>query len=129
MNSGYITEAVIARLHHSDPQAIARNAGPRLLRDIETSLHVALEHVQDLAEAFLIMERHGPGTNALLSLVSRERAAGHVVIIVNQDGQPTIIEGQAWGPAYLQNVYTSAAQAAARYGEDAEVGLALIPQP
>ena len=40
MNSGYIPEAILARLHQTNSEAIAANAGPRLLRDIVASLRV-----------------------------------------------------------------------------------------
>src|SRR5205823_3073538 len=96
MNSGYIPEAILARLHQTNPEAIARNAGPRLLRDIEASLHVKLQKVTDFAEVFQLMADSALGTSALLLILDQRTVNAHVVLIVNANGLPAIIEGQSW---------------------------------
>lgn len=127
MNSGYITEAIVARLRGTHPAAVAQNAGPRLLRDIEASLGVQLQKVADFDEVFGRLASHGPGTHALLLILGRHDVNAHVVVITNQKGVPTIIEGQSWGPAYPAGVLTSAAQAQARYGTAVDLKMGLIP--
>jgi hypothetical protein len=129
MNSGYITEALIARLHNTNPEAVAPNMGPRLLRDIEASLRVKVEKVADFAEAFALVSSHGPGTNALLLILAKKDVRAHVVIITNHNGVPTIIEGQSWGPTYPQGVFTSPVQAQERYGTEVDLKLGIIPSP
>jgi hypothetical protein len=127
MNSGYITEAIVARLHGTNPVAVALNAGPRLLRDIEASLQVKLKKVADFAEVFQLVANYGPGTHALLLILGRHDVNAHVVVITNQKGVPTIIEGQSWGPTYPADVFTSPTEAQARYGTAVDLKLGIIP--
>jgi hypothetical protein len=127
MNSGYIPEAILARLHQTNPEAIARNAGPRRLRDIEASLHVKLQKVADFAEVFQLMAGHTPGTCALLLILDRHTVNAHVVLIVNSGGTPTILESQSWGPTYPADTFTTPAQAQARYGTAVDLKLGVVP--
>ncbi|MFD2721273.1 toxin glutamine deamidase domain-containing protein [Hymenobacter monticola] len=129
MNSGYIPEAILARLHQTNPEAIALNAGPRLLRDIEASLRVQLQQVADFAEVFRLMADSAPGTSALLLILDRHTVSAHVVLIVNPDGAPLIIEGQSWGPTYPADTFTTPAQAQARYGAAVDLKLGVVPPP
>ena len=129
MNSGYIPEAILARLHQTNPEAIALNAGPRLLRDIEASLHVKLQKVADFAEVFQLMADSTPGTCALLLILDRQTVNAHVVLIVNPNGAPAIIEGQNWGPTYPADTFTTPAQAQARYGAAVDLKLGVVPPP
>jgi len=127
MNSGYITDALMARLRQPDSEAVALNQGPRLLRDIEASLRVKSQKIADFSEAFRLIDSHGPNTHGLLVILSRLDVSTHVVIITNYAGPPTIIEGQSWGPAYPQAAYTSPAEAEARYGTAVDLRLGIIP--
>lgn len=127
MNSGYIPEAILARLHQTNPEAIAATAGPRLLRDIEASLRVKLQKVADFAEAFQLMAGSAPGTSALLLILDRATVNAHVVLILNFNGEPTIIEGQSWGPTYPADAFTTPAAAQARYGSAIDLRLGIIP--
>ena len=129
MNSGYIPEAILARLHQTNPEATARNAGPRLLRDIEASLRVKLQKVADFAEVFELLAGSAPGTCALLLILDRQTVNAHVVLIVNPNGAPAIIEGQSWGPAYPADTLTTPAQAQARYGAAVDLKLGVVPPP
>jgi len=129
MNSGYIPEAILARLHQTNPEAIARNAGPRRLRDIEASLHVQLQKVADFAEVFRLIAGSAPSTCALLLILDRQTVSAHVVLIVNPDGAPLIIEGQSWGPTYPADTFTTPAQAQARYGAAVDLKLGVVPPP
>lgn len=129
MNSGYIPEAILARLHQTNSEAIAANAGPRLLRDIEASLRVKLQKVADFAEVFQLMARGEPGTCALLLILDRQTVNAHVVVIVNANGAPTVIESQSWGPAYPQDTFTTPAEAEARYGAAVDLKLGMVPSP
>lgn len=129
MNSGYIPEAILARLHRTNPDAIAANAGPRLLRDIEAGLRVKLQKATDFADVFQQLARHEPGTNALLLILDQQTVNAHVVLITNANGMPTIIEGQQWGPTYPQDTFTTPAEAAARYGPTVDLKLGIIPHP
>ena len=127
MNSGYITDALMARLHGTDPTAVAQNAGPRLLRDIEASLRVKPKKVADFTEVFHLMAGYGAGTYALLLILGQHDVSAHAVIITNPNGVPTIIEGQQWGPTYPQDIFTSPAEAEARYGTAVDLRLGIIP--
>ena len=127
MNSGYITDALMARLRQPNSEAVALNQGPRLLRDIEASLQVKSQKITDFAEAFRLIDSHGPNTHGLLVILSRPDVSTHVVIITNYAGPPTIIEGQSWGPTYPQTAYTSPADAEARYGTAVDLRLGIIP--
>jgi hypothetical protein len=127
MNSGYITEALMARLRHPGSEAVALNQGPRLLRDIEASLGAKSQPIANFEEAFRLIASHGPNTHGLLVILSRADVSTHVVIITNYAGPPTIIEGQSWGPAYPQSAYTSPAEAEARYGTAVDLRLGIIP--
>lgn len=127
MNSGYITEALVARLRDPASEAVAPNKGPRLLRDIEASLHVKPQPAANFAEVFRLMAGHEPGTHGLLFILARQEVSAHAVIITNHQGAPTIIEGQSWGPAYPQSTYTSPAEAEARYGTAVDLRLGIIP--
>ena len=129
MNSGYITEAILTRLRNPASEAVAPNQGPRLLRDIEASLHVKTEKIADYAAAFELLASQGPGTHALLLILARQDVSVHAVIITNHQGVPTIIEGQSWGPAYPQGAFTTPAEAAARYGTAVDLRLGIIPNP
>lgn len=129
MNSGYIPEALLGRLYQTNPEAIARNAGPRLLRDIEADLRVKLLKVADFATVFEQMASSAPGTIALLLILDRQTVNAHVVLIVNTPGSPTIIEGQNWGPTYQADAYTTPAAAQARYGYDVDLKLGIVPPP
>jgi len=127
MNSGYITDALMARLRQPDSEAVALNQGPRLLRDIEASLQVKSQKIANFAEAFRLIDSHGPNTHGLLVILSRPDVSTHVVIITNYSGPPTIVEGQSWGPNYPQAAYTTPAEAEARYGTAVDLRLGIIP--
>lgn len=129
MNSGYIPEAILARPHQTNPEAIALNAGPRLLRDIEASLRVKLQKVGDFTEAFQLMARSEPGTCALLLVLDRQTVNAHVVVIVNANGAPTIMESQNWGPTYPAGTFTTPAEAEARYGSTVDLKLGMVSLP
>ena len=129
MNSGYIPEAILARLHQTNPEAIALNAGPRLLRDIEAILLVKLQKVADFAEVFQLMASRESGTCALLLILDRQTVNAHVVVVVNSNGAPTIIEGQNWGPTYPAGTCTTPAEAQARYGAAVDLRLGIVPLP
>ncbi|RZK19626.1 MAG: hypothetical protein EOO56_13880 [Hymenobacter sp.] len=127
MNSGYITEALVARLRDPASEAVAPNRGPRLLRDMEAGLHAKSQPVADFAEVFRRMAGHEPGTHGLLFILARPDVSAHAVIITNHQGVPTIVEGQCWGPAYPQTTYTSPAEAEARYGTAVDLRLGIVP--
>ena len=127
MNSGYLPAATIARLQNSDSVAVAATNGPRLLRDIEAGLHTTFQPVADWAEVFRLVQHHAPGTHAVLLIRPRGGVGGHVVAMTNFNGEPVIIEGQGWGPAYPPDVYTSPQEAMARYGADAALALGIVP--
>lgn len=127
MNDGFIVEAAIARLRNLDPEAVALNQGPRLLRDITASLGVTLTKISDFAEAFRRVPTDGPDCSALLLIVSQELPMGHVVIITNEATETAIIEAQHWGPTYPQAVFANAEEAEARYGTQAALWLGMIP--
>lgn len=130
MNSGYIPEAIMARLRQTNPEAIALNAGPRLLRDIEASLPVTkLQKVADFAAAFQLIASHAPGTCALLLILDRATVNAHVVLILNANGEPAIIEGQSWGPTYPADTFTTPAEAEARYGTAVDLKLGIVLPP
>lgn len=129
MNSGYIPQAILARLNRTNPDAIAANAGPRRLRDIESDLQVKLQKVADFDEVFQQMTSSTPGTSALLLILDRSTVNSHVVLILNASGVPTIIEGQSWGPTYPQDTFTTPIQAQARYGTAVDLKLGIIPNP
>lgn len=127
MNDSFIVEAAIARLRNIDPEAVALNQGPRLLRDITTSLGVTLTAVADFEEAFRRVPTDGADCSALLLIVSQELPMGHVVLISNEATETAIIEAQHWGPAYPQAVFVHAAEAQARYGTQVKLWLGVIP--
>lgn len=128
MNDGFIVEAAIARLRNIDPDAVALNQGPRLLRDIIASLGgVQLVKINDFAEAFRLVPTDGPDRSALLLIVSQELPMAHIVVISNETTETAIIEAQHWGPTYPQTVFANAAEAEARYGTQAALWLGTVP--
>ena len=130
MNSGYIPEAIMARLRQTNPDAIALNAGPRLLRDIEASLPVTkLQNVAHFAAAFQLIASTAPGTCALLLILDRATVNAHVVLLLNDNGEPTIMEGQNWGPTYPADTFTTPAEAEARYGAAVDLKLGIVLPP
>jgi hypothetical protein len=85
--------------------------------------------VAGFAEVFQLMASTEPGTCALLLVLDRQTVNAHVVLIVNSNGAPTIIEGQSWGPTYPADAFTTPAEAQARYGAAVDLKLGIVPAP
>jgi hypothetical protein len=133
-NCSHITEALIARLHGTDPLAVAPAADTRTLGEIEKLYGTTFEPVADFHAAFNALNNSPEGTIALVVMGPREvteGAMGHIVTIVNHQGRATILEAQNWGPYDPPEAITSPARAIRRYGDadETELAITFIPAP
>jgi hypothetical protein len=134
-NCTHITEAVVARLRGTDPEAVAPDAPTRNLLQIEELYATTFDFAdQDFHKAFNTIANSPEGTIGLLVTIPKDEAEdgmGHIVTIVNNKGVPTIIEGQHWDPYNPAGIITSSTWAARRYGDEDKVhlGLAILPPP
>ena len=134
-NCTHITEAVVARLRGTDPEAVAPATGNlRKIPEIEAMYGIAFQREPgtDFHKAFREIASMPEGTIGLLVMLPKGPGSmGHIVTVVNNNGKATIIEGQhrnAYNPAEL---ITSSTQAERRYGdEDAtHLMMAILPPP
>jgi hypothetical protein len=127
-NCSHITEALIARLHGTDPLAIAPDEDTRTLREIETLYGTTFESIPDFYTAFNTINDSPEGTIALVAMGPREvtkTSTGHIVTIINHQGKATILEAQDWGGYDRPEVITSPSRAIRRYGDAEETELAI----
>jgi hypothetical protein len=134
-NCTHITEAVVARLRGTDPEAVAPATGQlRQIPEIEAMYGIAFQREPgtDFHTAFREIESHPDGTIGLFVMLPKGPGTmGHIVTVVNNNGKATIIEGQrrdAYNPAEL---ITSSTLAERRYGDEAATHLmmAILPPP
>lgn len=133
-NCSHITEAIIARLHGTDPDAVAPNEGTRTIEQIEALYDTKFEPATDFHKIFDQINNSPEGTIGLIVMgpkVVTDESMGHIVTIVNHNGKATIIEAQHWGPYDPVETITSSTRAARRYGDDntTDLGFTLIPPP
>lgn len=128
-NCTHITEAVVARLHGTDPEAVAPDMPARSLEELEAAHNTTIEFGKNFYDIFNQIGEAEEGTAAVVVTLPKEGGMGHVVTITKHEGTATIIEGQDWGPGLAREIITSPTRAIRRYGdEDAvHVGLGLIP--
>lgn len=128
-NCTHITEAVVARLRGTDPEAVAPDLPARSLAELEAAHNTTIEFGKNFYDIFQQIGEADEGTAAVVVTLPKEGGMGHVVTITKHNGTATIIEGQDWGPGLAREVITSPTRAIRRYGdEDAvHVGLGLIP--
>jgi hypothetical protein len=134
-NCTHITEAVVARLRGTDPEAVAPATGQlRKIPEIEAMYGITFQREPgtDFHKAFREIESQPEGTIGLFVMLPKGPGTmGHIVTVVNNNGKATIIEGQhrnAYNPAEL---ITSSTLAERRYGdEDAtHLMMAILPPP
>jgi hypothetical protein len=133
-NCSHITEALVARLHGTDPLAVAPDAPTRTLKEIETLYGTTFTPTPDFYTVFNTINESPEGTVALVVMGPREvteDSMGHIVTIVNHQGKAKILEAQNWGGYDRPEVITSASRAIRRYGdaEETELAMTLIPAP
>ena len=133
-NCSHITEALIARLHGTDPNAVAPDEDTRTLREIETLYGTTFESIPDFYTAFSTINDSPEGTIALVAMGPREvteTSMGHIVTIINYQGKATILEAQNWGGYDQPEAITSPSRAIRRYGdaEETELAITFIPAP
>lgn len=133
-NCSHITEALIARLHGTDPLAIAPDEDTRTLGEIETLYGTTFESIPDFYTAFNTINDSPEGTIALVAMGPREvteTSMGHIVTIINYQGKATILEAQNWGGYDPPEAITSPTRAIRRYGdaEETELAITFIPAP
>jgi hypothetical protein len=135
-NCTQITEALVARLRGTDPEAVAPADGQtRNLLQVEALYGTTFDFAdQDFHKAFNTIANSPEGTIGLLVTLPKEESEdgmGHIVTIVNNKGVPTIIEGQHWNAYNPAEIITSSTRAARRYGDEDQVhlGLAILPPP
>lgn len=133
-NCSHITEAVIARLRGTDPEAVAPNEGTRTFEEIENLYDAKFEPASNFHKIFDLINDSPEGTIGLIMMGPRvvtDESMGHIVTIVNHNGKATIIEAQHWGPYDPVETITSSTRAARRYGDEdvTELGFTLIPPP
>jgi hypothetical protein len=133
-NCSHITEALVARLHGTDPLAVAPDAPTRTLKEIETLYGTAFTPTADFYTVFNTINESPEGTVALVVMGPREvkeDSMGHIVTIVNHQGKAKILEAQDWGGYDRPEVITSPSRAIRRYGdaEETELAMTLIPAP
>jgi hypothetical protein len=131
-NCSHITEAVVARLHGTDPNAVAPDAPTRTIPEIQAIHNTTFEFGAGFHQAFNTISQSPEGTIGLLVMVPKTAGQmGHIVTIVNHKGVPTIIEGQHWDAYNPAETITSSTRAMRRYGDEDKVhlGLAIVPPP
>ncbi|RZK19624.1 MAG: hypothetical protein EOO56_13870 [Hymenobacter sp.] len=130
-NCADIATALIARLRGTNPEAVAGDTPVQFIPDIEATHNVKFDFGQDFHQAFNTIRNSPEGTIGLLVMVPKVPGMGHVVTIVNQEGVPTILEGQRWDPFNPAEVITSSSRAERRYGNPDKVhlGLAIVSPP
>jgi len=133
-NCSHITEALIARLHGTDPNAVAPDEDTRTLREIETLYGTTFESIPDFYTAFNTINDSPEGTIALVAMGPREvteTSMGHIVTMINYQGKATILEAQNWGGYDPPETITSPSRAIRRYGdaEETELAITFIPAP
>lgn len=131
-NCSQITEAVIARLRGTDPEAVAGDEPTRTLEEIEGLYGTKFEPLADFHAAFNTINASPEGTIGLIAMGPREVTAdsmGHIVTIVNHQGKATIIEGQHWSGYAPVETITSPTRAVRRYGDTdtTEYAFTLVP--
>jgi hypothetical protein len=133
-NCSHITEALIARLHGTDPLAVAPDENTRTLGEIEALYDTTFESIPDFYTAFNTINDSPEGTIALVAMGPREvteNSMGHIVTLVNHEGKAKILEAQDWGGYDRPEVITSPSRAIRRYGdaEETELAITFIPAP
>ncbi|UOG74478.1 toxin glutamine deamidase domain-containing protein [Hymenobacter tibetensis] len=130
-NCTHITEAVVARLRGTNPDAVAPDLPARSLAELEAVHNTTVEFGKNFYDIFKQIQEAEEGTAAVVVTLPKEGGIGHVVTITNHNGTATIIEGQDWGPGLTKEVITSPSRAIRRYGDEeaVHVGLGLIPSP
>lgn len=133
-NCSHITEALVARLHGTDPLAVAPNENTRTLKEIEAVYGTTFESIPDFYTAFNTINDSTEGTIALVAMGPREvteTSTGHIVTIINHQGKAKILEAQDWGGYDRPEVITSPSRAIRRYGdaEETELAMTFIPAP
>ena len=132
-NCSQITEAVVARLRGTDPEAVAPKDGQtRQVPEIEKIHNTTFAFGTDFHKAFRKIENSPEGTIGLLVMIPKGPGSmGHIVTVVNHKGVATIIEGQHWDAYNPAETITSSTRAARRYGDEDQVhlGLAILPPP
>jgi len=133
-NCSHITEALVARLHGTDPLAVAPNENTRTLKEIEAVYGTTFESIPDFHTAFNTINDSPEGTIALVAMGPREvteTSTGHIVTIINHQGKAKILEAQDWGGYDRPEVITSPSRAIRRYGdaEETELAMTFIPAP
>jgi hypothetical protein len=134
-NCTHITEAVVARLRGTDPEAVAPADGQlRKIPEIEAMHGITFQREPgtDFHKAFRDIESQPEGTIGLLVMLPKGPGSmGHIVTVVNNNGKATIIEGQHRDMLNPAELITSSTRAERRYGdEDAtHLMLAILPPP
>ncbi len=120
INCGNIVDAVIARLDGTDPNAVAPTTQDGTFAQIEARHGASLAWGHTLQDAYDATRDAGPGAVAIVG-IDYGNGASHVVVMTNQAGTVSLIEGQLGGRAI-----TDPAVAQAGY-QPADVGYGLVP--
>jgi len=121
VNCGKIIDAVSDRLRGRNPNAVAPKGRNGSWDDIGARHGTAFEWGKSYDDAFKAVQDGGDGTTALVG-IGYKGGDAHVVAITNKNGVCGIVEGQGGG-----KVITNADDAAAAYGADSAVGVAMLP--
>lgn len=132
-NCSHIVEAIVARVHGIDPEAVAPAAGIRTLEEVQDLFKADFKFDTNFYQAFNAMRDTPEGTIGLLTMIPKKPGMGHVVAIINHKGNPAIVEAQHLDAYRPVEIITDPTRAIRRYcngDEDAcLVDLTILPPP
>ncbi|MBP0462390.1 PAAR domain-containing protein [Roseomonas sp. PWR1] len=126
INCGNIVDAVIDRLDGSNPNATAPAGQDGTFDEIAARHNTTMSWGHNLNDAYNLAQQGGDGTTLIVGITYPNNGGSHVVVMTNQGGTVSIVEGQNWGPGQGAGAITDPAVAQARYGP-ADVGIAIVP--
>ena len=101
INCGNNVDAAISRLYRTNPEAVSPASQDGSFDEIANRNGTTMNWGTSLGDAFDTVRNGGPGTTAIVG-IDYGNGSSHVVVMTNDHGTPTIIEGQNWGSATVQ---------------------------
>ncbi|GAB6112282.1 type VI secretion system Vgr family protein [Desulfomicrobium salsuginis] len=127
INCGFSVDAVIARLYGTDSNAVSPASLDGTFTEIGNRHGTKLVWGHSLNDAFNAVREAGPGATAIVG-IDYGNGSSHVVVLTNDDGTPTIIEGQNWGRGLGAGAITCPTAVQNRYNPS-DVGIGMLPRP